>query len=390
MKKIELLILGPFDRFNYGDLLFPKMLEHAFQRLFPKRFTFNCFSLVGGTYRKVGGVDSANYRSLRNSLRMRRSPRAIVVAGGESLAASWHTLYSMIHPVYRGLAETRGIRRLLYKAQLARLINGGKSEYPFNIDRNDFGHDVKILYNSVGGTDLSEPEQFSRLEDADYVAVREKLTADLLRKNGVDDHYVVPDSAIILSDVLSEPADLIRSSLRELAKERYVFFQIANYPAENDLASAVEQLVALRKAFKARILLCPIGTALLHEDQIPLAKISSQVDGSILVESPSVEEIAYLIAKSSMYIGSSLHGLITALSYGVPHVSLGTFQSKIRGYLDTWVAPEHRRLTDLDDFFTDALAAADMDLQELAQRTARQKELYYSSVKTMAAKVLDD
>ena len=61
MKK-ELIIYGPFDRFNYGDLLFPYMLEFAFKKLYPNEFSFKNFSLVAVDLRDKGGVKSANYR----------------------------------------------------------------------------------------------------------------------------------------------------------------------------------------------------------------------------------------------------------------------------------------------------------------------------------------
>ena len=42
----------------------------------------------------------------------------------------------------------------------------------------------------------------------------------------------------------------------------------------------------------------------------------------------------YLIANSKAYIGTSLHGAITSMSYAVPHV--GLIVEKLDAYLHTW------------------------------------------------------
>ena len=57
-----------------------------------------------------------------------------------------------------------------------------------------------------------------------------------------------------------------------------------------------------------------------------------------LVRPHSVWEIAEVIATSAAFVGTSLHGAITALAYSVPFVSLDQV-SKLEAYLETWGRP---------------------------------------------------
>src|SRR5690606_2585229 len=179
------------DRFNYGDLLFPQMIEYAFEKQMPGEFQFTCYSLVGADYSSVGGPRSLDYRTFRRDVE-REHLNHVIVAGGESLNAIWNTLYSYISPIYSTLNDMRGIRRLLFNLEVARKLLGGKSEFPFTVNRPDFDSDLKILYNSVGGTGLSNPDLFARLLNADYLAVRENITGSRLEANGVSNHRIVP------------------------------------------------------------------------------------------------------------------------------------------------------------------------------------------------------
>lgn len=52
------------------------------------------------------------------------------------------------------------------------------------------------------------------------------------------------------------------------------------------------------------------------------------------VVSPNLFDIMWLIKSSKLYIGSSLHGIITSMSFGVPYI--GYCKKKLMTYIDTW------------------------------------------------------
>ncbi len=53
-----------------------------------------------------------------------------------------------------------------------------------------------------------------------------------------------------------------------------------------------------------------------------------------LINQPNIFDIMWLIKHSQMYIGSSLHGTITAMSFGVPYVGYGA--RKLKAYIEQW------------------------------------------------------
>ena len=93
----------------------------------------------------------------------------------------------------------------------------------------------------------------------------------------------------------------------------------------------------IHKETGLNIILCPIGTALGHSDQDALIKIKKHLGSESsyqLINNPSIWDIMWLIKHSSLYIGTSLHGTITAMSYGRPFAVHGP--NKLKTYLDTW------------------------------------------------------
>ena len=83
------------------------------------------------------------------------------------------------------------------------------------------------------------------------------------------------------------------------------------------------------------IVLVPIGLALRHEDDIACERLKSCLSiPSCVLNSRTIYDIMYAIANSKLFIGTSLHGNITAMSYDVPNVGFGG--QKLDGYLKKW------------------------------------------------------
>jgi hypothetical protein len=58
----------------------------------------------------------------------------------------------------------------------------------------------------------------------------------------------------------------------------------------------------------------------------------------------------YLIARARAFVGTSLHGNITALSYAVPHLGLTESIPKLASFLETWDLSEQQACVPLDGF----------------------------------------
>ena len=85
--------------------------------------------------------------------------------------------------------------------------------------------------------------------------------------------------------------------------------------------------------------------ALGHTDKIALIKIASLMKTNYFeIRNPNVFDIMWLIKHSKMYIGVSLHGAITAMSFNVPYVGYGSL--KLKYYFEQW--SDNKRFADID------------------------------------------
>ncbi len=388
IKKIELKILGAFDRFNYGDLLFPLMIKYGLDKCNPGIFSYKYYSLAGGDYSSVGSIISMNYREMVKHIKRNNDvPDNIIVAGGECLSANWDTLYGFINPTFHKLFTQKKIFNGFFKKiKYSQRALGGLSEYPFCIDRNDFKQEIKILYNSVGGTHIELP-CLDRLRNCDYLAIRENITSKGLSENNIA-HEVFPDSAILLSDMFPlQQLNLnvgLREDIKNLLGKKYIFFQVSKYYHEGKLDIIAEQLHALYIQTGFSIVLCPIGTAAGHEDHIPLHYLKGKLNESgFFINTPNVFEIMALIANARLYIGSSLHGVITSMSYAVPYIGFNSKIDKLKGYLLSWGYKELQQIREVDAFREHAVNALSVSRTELAENAYFQKERYYRSLSKM-------
>lgn len=347
-----LYILAPNDRFNYGDLLFPYIIKHYLAGCVDE---FTCCSTTDSDLSARGGDKTRGLRIL-NRLNA-RNKNILVVAGGESLLVNWECILSYVFPLIDSVIRSsyKPIRKFFGNITYFLLpywlkLKGIMTSFPYTIGRNELRHLHMVLYNSVGGTELrSLPKALTKeslflLTDSDYLAVRDNLTNEILSEYGVSSSLVA-DSAILMSEIFDNVYLDIRTTLtKDLFQDSpYVFFQINNGIASRDYIKVVKQLQEIREITKCKICLCPIGTALGHEDDVALEVIYKQIDDKdvVLVKSPTIWDIMSLIKNARLYVGTSLHGVITAMSFGIPFV--GVEVKKIRTYLETWT-PETSKL----------------------------------------------
>ena len=319
-----LYILAPNDRFNYGDLLFPYIIKHYLAGCVDE---FICCSTTDSDLSARGGDKTRGLRIL-NRLNA-RNKNILVVAGGESLLVNWECILSYVFPLIDSVIRSsyKPIRKFFGNITYSLLpywlkLKGIKTSFPYTIGRNELRHLHMVLYNSVGGTELRS-----------------------LPKGLTSFFFTSSRYAILMSEIFDNVYLDIRTTLtKDLFQDSpYVFFQINNGIASRDYIKVVKQLQEIREITKCKICLCPIGTALGHEDDVALEVIYKQIDDKdvVLVKSPTIWDIMSLIKNARLYVGTSLHGVITAMSFGIPFV--GVEVKKIRTYLETWT-PETSKL----------------------------------------------
>jgi hypothetical protein len=197
-----------------------------------------------------------------------------------------------------------------------------------------------VIINAVGGL----PHHPRVLKNATYFSTRSARTQEVVSrlKGGGDAHLcrLMPDCVAAISNYIS------RTGIRDLVDEKnlkmfeiigdgYVAVQVSKhcYMAQPD--QLVQQLEELSKKISFPLVFVPIGLAPGHEDDVACRELQRRLGASAyLLRSETVYDILYAISGAKLFMGTSLHGNITAMSYDVPY--MGFAVEKLHQYLQTW------------------------------------------------------
>lgn len=330
---IKIAVLGAFDRYNYGDLLFPHVVENEIKN---RNVTveLDYVSLFARNMSAYGGKNTISLREFRNNY---DKYDGIIVAGGDVVGANWcDTLYYMLDNNFIALSF-RVIKKIFGEDVVSKLIAntiGSGCTFPWI---PQYGlNSKKTLYSSVGGSGISlltkplKTKLMHDLEYSTYISVRDNKTKGELStlNNNV---LIAPDSAILISQYFR------KSILSPIISGSYIVFQICQRLSKGHEAQIAEQLMIISKNTGMKVVLLPIGTAQGHSDQIPLRKIKNILGTkSIIFEDQVIENVMNVIANSQIFIGTSLHGCITAMSFKRNFIALVRGVPKLETYVTTW------------------------------------------------------
>lgn len=386
MKK--LFILAPNDRFNYGDLLFPHILDFYFKDIVDE-LVF-C-STTESNLSKFGGIPTYSFHSLYEV--NATDQNYLIVGGGDSLCISWMQVLSFVDKKIDWFtALDHKLHTHLFFKTYTQLRYRYKTFFPFSIGKNELRNFTKVMYNSLGGSMLEfhrdlldNPRVIEVLRNVDYLSLRDTQTSAILNSKGIK-NVVVPDSAILMSDVFSEVSLARNLSVdsNRFQNKKYLFFQTNLYFLNLDAYVAlIEKII---DKYQLGICLCPIGTASGHSDDIALAKIYNLLkrkDNVLLVTFPNIYDIMWLIKHSALYVGTSLHGTITALSFGVPFVAHGPL--KLKNYLETWCKGELLLFTEEKNLESEVVRQID---HPIVYPSLFQKEQVMKSIRHMQNEIM--
>lgn len=363
MKKFH--IVGAFDRHNYGDILFP-LIHSRFIRENNKNnasIEINFVSLTASDLTNVGGVKTRPLKELLSSSPSEND--TIVMCGGDILTVDWVNMIGHLstRQVYFLLKVLKKILGSVLSNELVRVMYGQKNKYPYVLSKEET--DAKIFYTGVGGSGFGLCKNNyidaipSKLMKIDSISVRENLTKSYLKEHGVSCN-LVPDTALIMSDLypLEELAALDWKGKIEHTPlfdiSNYIVFQAARNNVEHRLDEVSDEIRKVLQATGKSILMLPIGRATGHEDQVVLERLYRELSADglpvAIQNSEHVLHIMSSLAHANAYIGTSLHGAITAYSFGHKVCAFSTKEvKKLQGYLDAWLIRK--------DYYTDSGAS---------------------------------
>ncbi len=310
--------LGTFDVENYGDLLFPRLLE---RRLAGKGYEFTHVSPRGHSGVWADGASCISFQELRRRI---DEFDGMIIGGGNLIHAAATRLSDYDHG---GMSPLLAYSDLWMGSTLLAKQAG-----------------LPVCWNAPGvpGELPADSSGAIRwvLESADYLAVRDAASRDLLMLAAPRaSASVVPDTAVEVRELWTdaELAEAHEAAFttrgRELPERTLVFHFNKRFLGEGlvELAQRVDRVCESRGATPVLLAIGPC-----HGDGELVQQLAGSLrSAALVIDRPiSLREVAACIGRSNGYLGSSLHGLITAVSFGVPAVLVAPKQRlKFSGFL---------------------------------------------------------
>jgi hypothetical protein len=218
-----------------------------------------------------------------------------------------------------------------------------RRQAPYVVARHELPPGSVVEFRAVGGVELAERDELFRdevlaaLREAGSVSVRDRTTQALLTVAGID-APLVPDPVTRIGKLFGAR---IRAKIQR--SDPYLAVQFAAECGDDATLAAFARGL---DRVGLPVVLFRAGAAPWHDALEPYRRLAAHPARPMQVfESLDVWDICALIAGSSGYIGTSLHGRLVAESFGVPALSLereSGAAKKLRAYLATWspgVAP---------------------------------------------------
>lgn len=390
---MTLYFIGAYDRHNYGDILFPLVHTKVYEN------TKNPYENI--KYLSVRSTDECiNYggvrtETLEENIKNIKITDKIIIVGGDVLNVDWATMIgnNSSEGFYFILKVLKKILGANFINHVLKFLYSKNNLYPYVVDNLD-----NIYYTGVSGSRFSSISQFktivSSLLKANKVSVRDLNTYNKLIKSDLTNIELSPDTALIMSDFFKKDIELTRDEVLKNSQlnnsfnsENYIVFNIAKHYASGHYDLIIKNLEEYLNYSKKSILFVPIGYATGHSDHIALKKIYSMLElknySVGYLKSKHVLSIMSSIAFSKGYIGTSLHGAITAYSFGIKVCALfPTKIPKLSSYLNTWLEKEDYKTTEVDELFISLVELyKDNHLINNKIKLVTQKEMVYTDIK---------
>ncbi|MBB6631505.1 polysaccharide pyruvyl transferase family protein [Clostridium algidicarnis] len=380
MLKKSINIIGAFDRYNYGDLLFPIIIEKYLERYSSpilEEYDLEYYGLVESDLSKVGGKKTKPLKDLYNNPIEKHS--LIIVSGGEVLAARISSMDVDLSPnnfttiIKKIIIKLIG-RRNFEKFSMKRFFLN--TRFPWVVDKRNFSTNIYVAYNAVGGSILNTliAKELSQIKDAlktsDYISVRDEKSLQNIEELKPS---LAPDSAIIMSEFFQ--VEVLETKISKTVKEAvsscsngYICIQTNLCSVRSKELELVDQVERIAKDTGLKVVLLPIGIAANHDDVIALKNLIKlfKID-VIYIEDINIYDIMYFIAKSSFFAGTSLHGIITSMSYAIPHIGLNKDIPKLDNYLKTWGVSGQDHCIDFNELYESYNNIKDIPKQKLIE-----------------------
>ncbi len=386
MSNRKIVLFGAFDRFNYGDLLFPIIFCRLYETANEVDSEIEFVGLRQSNLCRFGGHPTKPVSYLTKSDNL-PDGSVVIVGGGELIGQSWAEMHGSLIPPCLTLVP-RMLNKFVSHDRLnwfSRNYFAAHWELPYVICPDDFANEVSVIYNAVGALSLTRRDRptneraHKALSAAIFLSVRDAASEKLLNKDQ-NIAALFPDSAMLVSKLFpkEELLGLVNAETRHILRSHqrgHLCFQISHASARRHIATIANQLDRLHSKFALQIVLLPIGRAAFHEDQTALQAIKGRMRSPAILPRPNgVYDIMALLSYAKVVVGTSLHGIITGMSYGVPYVAL-TGVDKLQVFLNTWSTNALKEPAKFDELVEAVDNAMSVNVGSLARQKADLRSL---------------
>lgn len=354
-RRPRIAVVGAFDRYNYGDVLFTAVTRAMVDDVAPGA-EMRFYGLRAVDLTALGGVRTDPLRRLFHDPAHR--PDAVILAGGDVLTVRWPAMVEHLVPHWAGRIVRGVLRRMGPRAAnaLCRRLMGVPSVTPWGVDPRDIDPDRPplVFYNAVGAAGVGRYDAADQawlrdaLGRATWLSVRDARSRDALAAIGVTPPpEAIPDSAVIMDRLLSaEDRAACQTRLAQRgdipADRPFICVQAGKGFVHKE--NGVERLAAALREVHARtgldVVSFTIGRAVGHSDQFACAELQARLGAEpwfrVATEALTVDETMALIAASACYMGTSLHGYVTAFAHDVPRVGMHPGVVKLAAFSRDW------------------------------------------------------
>lgn len=347
----NIAVVAACDRNNYGDVLLPVLFKEMLAQYRQENdYKIDVFGLTYSDMTYMGG------NKTRPLYMVDEHYDSVVFVGGEILAARYVNMFLNLQEDERVIAQYSSMASCDYEKcdEECRKVLHGVNDYPWVFYPKNTNQ--KVFYNAVGGAhrafSTKQKKAWERcISETTMFTVRNNRSQIYFREICGIDIDLVPDSAILIKEFITEKK-YIREEIEQIVKDlgNYITLQVNKRygeDREDEIASIINEVY---RQFKIKTILLPIGKAQGHEDAIPLNIIHNSAPiASVYIYDNSIYETMYLIRNSMLFVGTSLHGIITAASYSVPHTVLFGEADKTIGFINTWNTTKCQYLEKTED-----------------------------------------
>ena len=283
---------GAFDHDSYGDLIFPLLVEH-----FLPEFEFIHVSPSGNL---TPWSDAKPTISINEAF-ARKDWDGVLIGGGDIVqSGEWVTdSWAQTPLLAMGALPSLWCGASLLAAKL----------------------NIPCVWNCPG-VPRSLPYEIESiaieaLKSVDYLCLRDRTSADRLNKLMPRPASIAPDSALGICELW--PAK--RSTDKVKSKPLVLSLTPVDAHLRWHEIEALIDIISAKYDFSGEVIVIPLMGWQIDSGLISLPfKLKSGLNLTVRDRSLSLQECALEIENASVYVGNSLHGLITAISYGVPAV----------------------------------------------------------------------